>query len=136
MGLEVEQFAQETLALLGAFPMSIIIVVIVSAARRFVALAGKAGFGLKDGRSRRCSVCGNCPDRAFDDLVQLSTVKPNPPTFWAIVYFNSAPISHHQRFIVYWAAHIHLHFAFLNRWGPFSCAQEACDAIVAGGPTY
>jgi len=52
---------------------------------------------------------GRCADsgRALKQFVQLTAVKPNTATGWAIVDFHALPIGHHQGLIVaLWTFHV------------------------------
>jgi hypothetical protein len=35
---------------------------------------------------------GGALPRAIQDLVELSTVEPDPATLWAVIYFNTLPV--------------------------------------------
>lgn len=69
---------------------------------------------------------------AFNDLVKLTTIQPNPPTAWAIINFNTLAFRHQKRSIST-ARTFHFISRFL-RWSPngtfkFTLSKKAQKVI-------
>jgi hypothetical protein len=87
-------------------------------ARLLVAIAWRCKSGW---RLRRNGLWGSLRCRhlrssaAFDNLVQLATIKPNAPALWAIVDFDTLAITHDKRDLANRAWHSN---GWVHIWSP------------------
>src|SRR5690606_23349023 len=91
-------------------------------------------------------LCRLCRSRAsaFNDLVEFATVKPNPPTFRAVINLDAATLSNHEHLSVHGtlhAGHLSCQFQFISAFElstlwPFPTPQPRKRAAVGASATH